>query len=121
MRSKAPFFLLFLLFLFTLRLSLRTLRLCGESSSVLRQQLADHPAGGHEGERPAEPVADFQVRLDAQAVIQGCDDVSGGDRVAARPAADAVAGAVDVSPLEPAARQHQAVAEVPVVATGRSV
>src|SRR5262245_22407630 len=85
-------------------------------SLKLCEQLVDHRAPRHEGEWPVQAVAQFQVRGNAEAAIDGGDDVGGKYWVEAREGADAVAGAVDESLPDSAARHEQAVAKVPVVA-----
>src|SRR5437763_1884469 len=84
--------------------------------SALGQHFLDRIPPWYQLERPAQPVAQLQVSGDAQALVYGGDDVGRRHRATAGPAADLVAGPVDVAALDAAAGQHQAVAEVPVVA-----
>src|SRR5947208_13225585 len=72
------------------------------------EQLPDRAAPGHKLKRPGEPVAQFEVGGNAQAVVDGGDDVGGGDRVAAGPAADLVARPIHEAALEAAPGEHQA-------------
>src|SRR5262245_21875296 len=85
-------------------------------SIKLREQLVDHRAPRHQGKWPVQAVAQFQVRGNAEAAVDGGDDVGGKYRIEARECADAVAGAVDESLPDSAARHEQAVAKVPVIA-----
>src|SRR5437660_613455 len=82
-------------------------------SRSLHEQILNHPAPRHELKRPLQPVAELEVGGNAQAVIDGGDDVGGRDGVIARPGADAVAGAVDIAAFDTAAGEQEAVAEVP--------
>src|SRR5947208_2345065 len=80
-------------------------------------QLPDRAAPGHQLEGTVEAVFQFQIRGDAQTVIDCGDDIGRKDGAATGMSADLVAGAVDVAALNAAAGEHDSVAEVPVVAT----
>src|SRR4051812_33190134 len=92
-----------------------TCRPVGAEDGGSHQQLPDRLAPRDDPERPVEPVPQLRVGGDAEAGVDRRDDVRRRDRVAARPRADLVARPVDVPRLNPAAGEHQRVAEVPVV------
>ena len=85
------------------------------------EDAGDWLAVGNNGERASELVVKLEVGGDAEAAVDGCDDLGGGDRVRLRAGADLVAGAVDVAGLDSAAGEEERVAEIPVVAAGGGV
>src|SRR5438874_13518873 len=75
----------------------------------------------HERVRPIEAVAQLRRRRDAKTIINRGNDIRRSDGATARSSADFVAGAVDEAALQAATREQQAIAEIPVIATGAGV
>src|SRR5439155_25535187 len=82
------------------------------------QQLVADLAAVDDLDRPVAGGHQFLVGDDAELVVDGRGQVLGADRVALRLAGGGVAGAVDVSLLDPAAGQDDAEDLGPVVAAG---
>src|SRR5207245_11407560 len=74
-------------------------------------QLPDRAAPGDELEGAVETVFELQIGRDAEAVVDGGDDVGGEKRAAAGMGADFIGGAVDVAAANAPAGGNDAVAE----------
>jgi hypothetical protein len=81
----------------------------------------DRIAVWDDGEGALKLVLELEVGGDAEASVDGGDDLGRDDGIGMWTTADLVAGAVDVAGLDAAPGEEEAVAEVPVVAAGGGV